>query len=87
LVSVVVSVRGDLVRHSRLEVRQIARAARVRPTARRTSYRDENGSKRAAPGEVLRIPAGHKHWSGGDAKEGATFYQHMNAKMDMIPAK
>jgi mannose-6-phosphate isomerase-like protein (cupin superfamily) len=50
-------------------------------------YRDDNGSKRVGPGEVLRIPAGHKHWSGGDAKEGAMFYQHMNAKMDMIPAK
>jgi mannose-6-phosphate isomerase-like protein (cupin superfamily) len=50
-------------------------------------YRDDNGTKRVGVGEVLRIPAGHKHWSGGDAKEGATFYQHMNAKMDMIPAK
>jgi hypothetical protein len=36
-VSVVVSVRADLVRHSRVEVRQIARAARVKPTARWTS--------------------------------------------------
>lgn len=50
-------------------------------------YRDENGSKRVGPGEVIRIPGGHKHWSGGDAKEGATFYQHMDAAMDMVPAK
>lgn len=50
-------------------------------------YRDESGSKRVGPGDVLRIPGGLKHWSGGDAKEGATFYQHMEGKMDMIPAK
>ena len=50
-------------------------------------YRDENGEKRVGPGEVLRIPGGHKHWSGGDAKEGAVFYMHMDRRMDQIPAK
>lgn len=50
-------------------------------------YRDENGEKRVGPGEFIRIPGGHKHWSGGDAKDGAVFYMHMQASMDQKPAK
>ncbi len=50
-------------------------------------YKDEAGEKRVGPGEFLRIPGGHKHWSGGDAKEGALFYQHSTAKFDLVPAK
>jgi quercetin dioxygenase-like cupin family protein len=50
-------------------------------------YRDEAGEKRVGPGEFLRIPGGHRHWSGGDAKEGALFYQHSTAKFDLVPAK
>lgn len=50
-------------------------------------YRDEAGEKRVGPGEFLRVPGGRKHWSGGDAKEGALFYQHSNAKFDLVPAK
>ena len=45
-------------------------------------YRDENGEKRVGPGEFISIPGGHRHWSGSDAKEGAVFYAHMQAKMD-----
>jgi mannose-6-phosphate isomerase-like protein (cupin superfamily) len=45
-------------------------------------YRDENGEKRVGPGEFIRIPAGHRHWSGSDAKEGAVFYAHQQGKMD-----
>jgi len=30
---------------------------------------------------------GHKHWSGGDKKEGATFYQEGSGKFDLIPVK
>ena len=50
-------------------------------------YRDEAGEKRVAAGEFLRIPGGHKHWSGGDKKEGALFYQHSTGKFDLVPAK
>ena len=50
-------------------------------------YRDEAGEKRVGPGEFLRIPGGHKHWSGGDANEGAQFYQHGTGKFDQKPAK
>ena len=47
-------------------------------------YRDENGEKRVAAGQFIRIPGGHRHWSGSDAKEGALFYMHSQAKMDQI---
>jgi quercetin dioxygenase-like cupin family protein len=50
-------------------------------------YRDEAGEKRVGPGEFLRVPGGHKHWSGGDANEGALFYQHGTGKFDQKPAK
>ena len=50
-------------------------------------YRDEAGAKRVGPGDFLRIPGGHKHWSGGDRKEGALFYQETFGKFDLIPAK
>jgi quercetin dioxygenase-like cupin family protein len=50
-------------------------------------YRDDAGEKRVAPGEFLRIPGGHKHWSGGHKKEGALFYQHATGKFDLVPAK
>lgn len=50
-------------------------------------YRDENGEKRVGAGEFIRIPGGHKHWSGGDEKEGAVFYSHLEKKMDQMPAK
>jgi hypothetical protein len=50
-------------------------------------YRDEAGAKRVGPGDFIRIPGGHKHWSGGDAKEGALFYQETFGKFDLIPAK
>ena len=50
-------------------------------------YRDENGEKRVGPGEFMRIPGGHRHWSGSDAKEGAVFYMHQTAKMDQKPSK
>jgi mannose-6-phosphate isomerase-like protein (cupin superfamily) len=50
-------------------------------------YRDQAGEKRVGPGEFLRIPGGHKHWSGADKKEGALFYQHATGKFDLVPAK
>lgn len=50
-------------------------------------YRDDAGDKRVGPGDFLRIPGGQKHWSGGDAKEGALFYQETFGKFDLIPAK
>jgi quercetin dioxygenase-like cupin family protein len=50
-------------------------------------YKDEAGEKRVGPGNFLRVPGGHKHWSGGDPKEGALFYEESSGKFDLIPAK
>jgi len=50
-------------------------------------YKDENGEKRVGPGCFLHIPGGHKHWSGGDKKEGALFYNEGSAKFDFNPMK
>jgi mannose-6-phosphate isomerase-like protein (cupin superfamily) len=50
-------------------------------------YRDEAGEKRVGAGDFVRIPGGHKHWSGGDAKKGALFYQETFGKFDLVPAK
>jgi quercetin dioxygenase-like cupin family protein len=50
-------------------------------------YKDEAGEKRVGPGDFIRILGGHKHWSGGDKKEGAVFYQEGTRKFDVIPAK
>lgn len=50
-------------------------------------YRDAAGDKRFGPGEFVRISGGHPHWSGGDAKEGALFYQESSGSFDMIPEK
>ena len=50
-------------------------------------YRDDAGAKRVGPGDFMRIPGGHKHWSGGDPKEGALFYQETFGKFDLIPVK
>jgi hypothetical protein len=38
-------------------------------------YRDEAGERRVRPEDFLRVPGGHKHWSGGDKTEGALFYR------------
>jgi quercetin dioxygenase-like cupin family protein len=50
-------------------------------------YKDEAGEKRVGPGDFLRVPGGHKHWSGGDKKEGAVFYEESSGKFDSIPAQ
>ena len=50
-------------------------------------YKDEAGEKRVGPGEFLRVPGGHKHWSVGDKTEGALFYEEASGKFDTIPAK
>jgi mannose-6-phosphate isomerase-like protein (cupin superfamily) len=50
-------------------------------------YKDESGEKRVGPGDFLRVPGGHKHWSGGDKKEGAVFYEESSGKFDLVPAK
>ncbi|HAK07024.1 MAG TPA: hypothetical protein DCO65_07140 [Spartobacteria bacterium] len=50
-------------------------------------YKDEAGDKRVGPGEFIRIPGGHKHWSGGDPTDGALFYQEGSGKFDKLPAK
>jgi quercetin dioxygenase-like cupin family protein len=50
-------------------------------------YKDDAGDKRVGPGSFLRVPGGHKHWSGGDPKEGALFYEESPGKFDSIPAK
>jgi quercetin dioxygenase-like cupin family protein len=50
-------------------------------------YKDDAGEKRVGPGDFLRVPGGHKHWSGGDKAEGALFYEESSGKFDSIPAK
>lgn len=50
-------------------------------------YKDEAGEKRVGPGEFLRVPGGHKHWSGGDKSEGALFYEEASGKFDSIAVK
>jgi quercetin dioxygenase-like cupin family protein len=50
-------------------------------------YKDDAGEKRLGPGDFLRVPGGHKHWSGGDKKDGALFYEEASGKFDLIPAK
>jgi len=50
-------------------------------------YKDEAGEKRVGPGDFLLVPGGHKHWSGGDKKEGAMFYEESSGKFDLIPVK
>ncbi|MFL6516152.1 MAG: DUF4437 domain-containing protein [Chthoniobacterales bacterium] len=50
-------------------------------------YRDEAGDKRVGPGGFIRIPAGHKHWSGSDKTEGALFYEDSDGKFDLTPAQ
>lgn len=50
-------------------------------------YKDEDGEKRVGVGDFIRIPGGHKHWSGGDKKEGALFYEESSGKFDLIPAR
>lgn len=50
-------------------------------------YKDEAGDKRVGPGQFIRIPGGHKHWSGGDPTDGALFYQEGSGKFDKLDAK
>jgi quercetin dioxygenase-like cupin family protein len=50
-------------------------------------YKDDDGEKRVGPGDFLKVPGGHKHWSGGDKTEGALFYTQGAAKFDFVPAK
>ncbi|MEZ0229651.1 MAG: cupin domain-containing protein [Planctomycetota bacterium] len=41
------------------------------------------GEIRVGPGEFLLIPAGTKHWSGADVREGAVFYESSPGKFDI----
>ena len=50
-------------------------------------YKDEAGEKRVAAGDVIHIPGGHKHWSGGDKTEGAVFYEGSCGKFDKVDVK
>lgn len=50
-------------------------------------YKDDAGEKRVGPGSFLFVPGGHKHWSGGDPKDGALFYSEGSGKFDLIPVK
>lgn len=50
-------------------------------------YKDDAGEKRVGPGDFLRVPGGHKHWSGGDKSDGALFYEESSGRFDLIPAK
>jgi len=48
-------------------------------------YKDAAGEKRVGAGDFLRIPGRMKHWSGGDSKEGALFYEESSGKFDLVP--
>ena len=50
-------------------------------------YKTEGKEIRVGPGEFLSVPGGTKHRSGGDAKEGALFYQEGSGKFDLNPVK
>ncbi len=50
-------------------------------------YRADGKETRVGPGEFLFVPGGTKHWSGGDPKEGAFFYQEGLGKFDLNPVK
>ncbi len=50
-------------------------------------YKDDDGEKRVGPGDFLRVPGGHKHWSGGDKTDGALFYEEGSGKFDLTPVK
>ena len=51
-------------------------------------YKPEHGAEqRVAAGQYLFIPGGDRHVSGGDAKEGALFYQESTGKFDLNPVK
>ena len=50
-------------------------------------YKDDAGEKRVGAGSFIRIPGKLKHWSGGDAKDGAIFYEEASGKFDLIPVK
>ena len=50
-------------------------------------YKADGKEIRVGTGEFLFIPGGTKHWSGGDAKEGALFYMEGLGKFDLNPVK
>ena len=50
-------------------------------------YKVDGKETRVGPGDYLFVPGGTVHWSGGDAKEGALFYQEGLGKFDLNPAK
>lgn len=50
-------------------------------------YKVDGKETRVGPGQFLSVPGGTKHWSGGDPKEGAFFYQEGVGKFDLNPVK
>lgn len=51
-------------------------------------YQPEKGEeKRVGPGCFLTIPAGDRHASGSDAKEGVLFYEESTGKFDLVPVE
>ena len=51
-------------------------------------YKPEKGEeRRVGPGCFLEIPGGDRHASGGDAKEGALFYEESAGKFDLVPVE
>jgi quercetin dioxygenase-like cupin family protein len=50
-------------------------------------YKDADGEKRVGPGSFIFVPGGTKHWSGGDKKEGALFYEESSGSFDLVPEK
>jgi quercetin dioxygenase-like cupin family protein len=42
---------------------------------------------RVGAGDFLFVPGGERHWSGGDPKDGALFYEEGTGKFDLNPVK
>ncbi len=51
-------------------------------------YKPEKGDeKRVTAGGYINIPAGDRHASGGDARDGALFYEESSGKFDLLPVE
>jgi quercetin dioxygenase-like cupin family protein len=46
-------------------------------------YGTEQGEIRVGAGQCITVPGGLPHWSGGDPREGALFYQHSLEPFDL----
>lgn len=48
-------------------------------------YRDDSGETRVEAGDFMIVAGGKRHWSGGDAEQGALFYEASDGAFDLVP--